>query len=116
MPTSKENLKPYTHFWLHTNAGDHYLGQIASAVLDKSNNLQLTTAPMVRVEPSEHNDVKWRLVDKKPSYAFTFESCLHNGTNPTNGIRFISALKDEIILSLDETNKRILDELLTEDV
>lgn len=114
MTTSTKDLKPYTLCWLQTNVGDHYAGLIISADLSNDgSSLQLIIAPMLRIEPSDSKP-KWRVIDRKPNYAFTFESCKRTEENPGNSIGFRSALGDVITLSANETDKLVIEELITE--
>jgi hypothetical protein len=76
--------------------------------------LKLTIAPIVRVMPSDA-EIKWRVVDKRLECKFTFESCLQNGENPKDGLRFKSGLGDEITLTSSAIDNLVIETLISGD-
>ena len=113
MATRMKDLKPYTCCWLHTNAGDHYAGHVMSAELNDESCLDVTIGPMVRITPSDA-DIKWRVLERRESYAFSFEECAPSDNGSMECVQFKSSVGDVIVLTSKGIDELIIGTIINE--
>jgi|SRR3989344_5612532 len=110
--TSDDVLRPYTHCWLHTDAGDHYVGKISGSSYSEK-TIRLTLSPVIRVIQTGNGPGIWRPISRLEICRFTFESCTTSERDLLH-LKARSDLKDTIILLSGAVETKKIDRLIDE--